>query len=97
MERIEIEASNELNIVTVQGLTRAIINPSERNSSAGICRYVCIIVDEAPPEYTLDCEVSEVGLSYCERSDYANKYLPTIVYCERDPSLTLYFNEQEAA
>jgi type I restriction enzyme, R subunit len=80
VDKIEIEATTKVNIATVQGLMRAIMNPSEKHPSPSVGKYDCIIVDEAHRGYTLDRELGEDELPYRDQSDYLSKYRRVIDY-----------------
>ncbi len=80
VDKIEIEATTKVNIATVQGLMRAIMNPSEKRPAPSVGRYDCIIVDEAHRGYTLDRELVEDELPYRDQSDYLSKYRRVIDY-----------------
>ena len=59
IDKIEIEPTTKVNISTVQGLMRAIMNPSEKRATPSVGQYDCIIVDEAHRGYTMDRELGE--------------------------------------
>jgi len=80
VDKIEIETTTKVNIATVQGLMRAIMNPSEKHPSPSVGKYDCIIVDEAHRGYTLDRELGEDELPYRDQSDYLSKYRRVIDY-----------------
>ena len=80
VDKIEIESTTKVNIATVQGLMRAIMNPSEKRTTPSVGQYDCIIVDEAHRGYTLDRELGEDELPYRDQSDYLSKYRRVIDY-----------------
>jgi type I restriction enzyme, R subunit len=80
VDNIEIEPTTNVNIATVQGLMRAILNPTEKRPPPSVGQYDCIIVDEAHRGYTLDRELGEDELPYRDQSDYLSKYRRAIDY-----------------
>ncbi|BBO82423.1 hypothetical protein DSCO28_29890 [Desulfosarcina ovata subsp. sediminis] len=80
VDKIEIEPTTKVNIAMVQGLMRAIMNPSEKRGTPSVGQYDCIIVDEAHRGYTLDRELGEDELPYRDQSDYLSKYRRVIDY-----------------
>ncbi len=80
IDKIEIEPTTKVNISTVQGLMRAIMNPSGKRATPSVGQYDCIIVDEAHRGYTLDRELGEDELPYRDQSDYLSKYRRVIDY-----------------
>jgi len=80
MDHIEIEPTTKVNIATVQGLMRAIMNPTEKRPTPSVGQYDCIIVDEAHRGYTLDRDLDEDELLYKDQNDYLSKYRRVIDY-----------------
>ena len=77
VDNIEIEPTTKVNIATVQGLMRAIMNPTEKRPTPSVGQYDCIVVDEAHRGYTLDKELDEDELLYRDQNDYS----PSIARC----------------
>ena len=80
VDQIEIEPTTKVNIATVQGLMRAILNPTEKRPAPSVGQYDCIIVDEAHRGYTLDRQLDEDELPYKDQNDYLSKYRGVIDY-----------------
>ena len=80
VDNIEIEPTTKVNIATVQGLMRAIMNPTEKRPTPSVGQYDCIIVDEAHRGYTLDRDLDEDELLYKDQNDYLSKYRRVIDY-----------------
>lgn len=80
VDDIPIEATTKVNIATVQGMMRAIMNPTAKRPAPSVGQYDCIIVDEAHRGYTLDRELGEDELPYRDQSDYLSKYRRVIDY-----------------
>lgn len=80
VDDIAIEATTKVNIATVQGMMRAIMNPTAKRPAPSVGQYDCIIVDEAHRGYTLDRELGEDELPYRDQSDYLSKYRRVIDY-----------------
>lgn len=79
LDDIDLASETRIQVATVQGMiARIMSDDKERIPSSG--DFDCIIIDEAHRGYTLDRELSEAELLYCDQNDFISKYKKVIEY-----------------
>lgn len=74
------ETNTRLQIATVQGMVRRLMNPAENEPVPTVGQYDCIIVDEAHRGYNLDREMSDAEIEYKDHDDFVSKYKYVLDY-----------------
>lgn len=77
------ETDTRVHIVTIQGLIKRVLSPSDENYLS-VGKYDCIIVDEAHRGYVLDRIPTEEETLIRDEKEYQSKYRNVIEYFDAD-------------